>query len=295
MRRTAAAIGRVLITVGVLLLLFVVYLLWGTGIYTSGQQHQLRQQFDSALHQRARTKTEGSPVVGSTTTTTAPPSNASLAVGSAVARIQIPKIGLDNIVVNGVGEEDLQKGPGHYPLTPLPGQVGNAAIAGHRTTYGHPFGNVDQLSSGDVIRIQTLQGTVTYRVYAQLVVDPSDTAVLLPDPGRPATLTLTTCNPKYSAAQRLIIKAALSPHVKPLPAPHIPSSVKLTSLDLSGDSGSVLPAVLFGLLAAAVGAAWWLLFRRHPRWTSWLIGVIPFLVALYFFFQYLSRALPANY
>lgn len=298
MRRTAAAIGRTLITVGVLILLFAVYLLWGTGIYTSQQQHNLRQQFDAALHRVAATTTTTSTpsdVLGPTTTT-APPSNASLAAGSAVARIQIPKIGLDNIVVNGVGVDDLRKGPGHYPQTPLPGQLGNAAIAGHRTTYDHPFGDIDQLASGDVIMVQTLQGSFTFHVYSQLVVDPSDVAVLAPDPNRPATLTLTTCNPKYSAAQRLVVKAALDPQTKPLPAPpHLPPPAKLTSLGLSGDSGSLFPTVITGLIAAAVGGLWWLLFHRHPRWTNWLIGVLPFLVALYFFFEYLGRLLPANY
>ncbi len=294
MRRTAAALGRTLITLGVLILLFAVYLLWGTGIYTSQQQHHLRQQFQAALHRAAATTTTTSS--GETTTTTAPPSNASLAVGSAVARIQIPKIGLDNIVVDGVGVDDLRKGPGHYPATPLPGQVGNAAIAGHRTTYGHPFGDIDQLSSGDVIMVQTLQGSFTYRVYSQQVVDPSDVSVLLPDPGRPATLTLTTCTPKYSAAQRLVVKAELDRQTKPLPAPHhLPPPAKLTDLGLSGETGSLLPAVLSGLIVAVVGGLWWLGFHRHPRWTNWLIGVIPFLVALFFFFTYLERVLPSNY
>ena len=294
MRRTASAVGRVLITVGVLILLFAVYLLWGTGIYTSQQQHRLRQQFAAALH-RVDTRTPASTAPG-TTTTTAPPSNASLVAGDAVARIQIPKIGLDYIVVNGVGVDDLRKGPGHYPDTPLPGQVGNAAIAGHRTTYGHPFGDIDQLGSGDPIMLQTLQGSFTYRVYAQLVVDPSDVSVLNPDPGRPATLTLTTCTPKYSASQRLIVKASLEPHTTPLPAPrHVAPAAKLSRAGLSGESGSVLPAILTGLVVAAVGGLWWLGFHRYPRWTNWVIGAIPFLVALYFFYMYLSRVLPANY
>jgi len=295
LRRTAAALGRTLITLGVLILLFAVYLLWGTGIYTSQQQHHLRQQFQAALHRTAATTTTTASS-GETTTTTAPPSNTSLAVGSAVARIQIPKIGLDNIVVDGVGVDDLRKGPGHYPATPLPGQVGNAAIAGHRTTYGHPFGDIDQLSSGDVIMVQTLQGSFTYRVYSQQVVDPSDVSVLLPDPDRPATLTLTTCTPKYSAAQRLVVKAELDRQTKPLPAPHhLPPPAKLTDLGLSGETGSLLPAVLSGLIVAVIGGLWWLGFHRHPRWTNWLIGVIPFLVALFFFFTYLERVLPSNY
>src|SRR5205085_1071336 len=92
-----------------------------------------------------------------------------------VAQLRIPKIGLDSIVVNGVGRSDLRKGPGHYPDTPLPGQRGNAAIAGHRTTYGAPFGNLDQLAPGDSIIVRTLEGVFEFRVAQKpLVVDPSD-------------------------------------------------------------------------------------------------------------------------
>jgi sortase A len=282
LRRVAAAIGRTLITVGVLILLFVAYQLWGTGIYTSQQQSNLRNQFNAALR-KARAQPP-------TTTELSPPLPPT---GDAVASIQIPKMGLNDIVVNGIGTEDLRKGPGHYPATPLPGQVGNSAIAGHRTTYGAPFGNLDQLSSGDVIRLRTLQGSFTYRVYRQLIVDPSDVAVLDADPARPATLTLTTCNPKYSAAQRLVVKAALD---GPTPLPDPPGLTgKLTDTGLSGDSGSLVPTFIAALIAAVVGGLWWLAFHRHPRWTNWFVGAIPFAVALFFFYTYLERLLPANY
>jgi sortase A len=83
-----------------------------------------------------------------------------------VAQIRIPRVGLDDIVVNGVGVDDLRKRPGHAPATPLPGQRGNSAIAGHRTPYGAPFGNLDQLSNGDAILPRTTQGSFTYRVSA---------------------------------------------------------------------------------------------------------------------------------
>ncbi len=289
MRRAAAALGRTLLTAGILILLFVAYQLWGTGIYTSQQQSRLRNQFDAALHKVSKAKTPTSPT---TTTTLSPPLPPT---GDAVARIQIPKIGLDDIVVNGIGRDDLRKGPGHYPATPLPGQQGNSAIAGHRTTYGAPFGNLDQLSTGDEVRLRTLQGFFTYRVFQQLVVDPSNIAVLDPDPARPATLTLTTCNPKYSAAQRLVVKAALDSPV-PLPPPAgLPRRTNLAETGLSGDPGSKLPTVLTGIIAAVIGALWWLGFHRHPRWTSWLAGVIPFAVALFVFYSYFERVLPANY
>ncbi len=294
MRRAAAVIGRALITVGVLILLFVAYQLWGTGIYASQQQSRLRREFSTELR---KTPTTTTPTTNPTSTATTEPSPPPPPPGNAVARIQIPKIGLDAIVVDGIATDDLRMGPGHYPLTPLPGQRGNAAIAGHRTTYGAWFGNLDQLSTGDEILIRTVQGFFTYRVYQQLVVDPSDVAVLNPDPARPATLTLTTCNPKYSASQRLVVKAALDSPTPPLPPPRgLPRPSKLVDISsLSGDSGSLIPALITGLIAAAVGGFWWLAYHRHARFMTWIIGAIPFLVALFFFFTYLERLLPANY
>jgi sortase A len=290
-RRSAAALGRALITVGVLILLFVAYQLWGTGLYTAQQQDHLRHQFTSELHQ-ASSKTPPTTIPSPTTTsTTSPPSPPLPPSGDAVAQIRIPKIGLDDIVVNGIGVDDLRKGPGHYPETPLPGQLGNTAIAGHRTTYGAPFGNLDQLSSGDEILLRTLQGSFTYRVYSQLIVDPSDIAVLSPDPNRRATVTLTTCNPKYSAAQRLVVQASLESPNPPLPA----ASGRRTPSSLSGDSGALAPTVLTGLILLLIGALWWLAYHRHPRWTAWLVGALPFVVALFFFYSYVERLLPANY
>lgn len=292
MRRFAAALGRALITAGVLTLLFAAYQLWGTGIYTAQQQDSLRHQFTSELHKTApSTPTTTTPA--SATTTTSPPSPPLPPTGDAVAQIRIPKIGVDDIVVNGVGVDDLRKGPGHYPQTPLPGQQGNAAIAGHRTTYGAPFGNLDQLSSGDDIFLRTLQGSFTYRVYSQSVVDPGDVAVLNADPGRPATVTLTTCNPKYSASQRLVVQASLESPNPPLPPP--PGLRNVAKAGLSGDSGSSSPALLTGLIVLLIGAIWWLAFHRHPHWTAWLVGAIPLAVALFFFYSYLERLLPANF
>jgi sortase A len=289
-RRVVGAIGRVFITAGILILLFVAYQLWGTGIYTAREQNQLEQQFDRALAQEGR----------STSSTPAPPPPPE---GEAVARIRIPKIGVDSIVVNGVTRDDLRKGPGHYPDTPLPGQEGNAAIAGHRTTYGAPFGDLDQLAKGDVIQVRTLQGSFKYRVSEQLIVRPSAVEVILPtavDPNDPAqgfepTLTLTTCNPKYSAAQRLVVKADLVDKDKALPAPAVVQSSKITEEGLSGEEGSKIPALIAGLIVAIIGLLWWLLFHRHPRWTSWLIGAVPFAISLFFFYVFLERVLPANY
>jgi sortase A len=178
----------------------------------------------------------------------------------------------------------------------LPGQRGNSAIAGHRTTYGAPFGNLDQLSNGDTILLRTTQGSFTYRVYEERVVDPSDVSVLSPDPKRLATLTLTTCNPKYSAARRLVVQAIFDSTTRPLPPPRGPSlPSKLAGSGLSGDSGSLIPTIVAGPIVALIGAIWWFAFHRRPRWSSWLLGAVPFAVSLFCFYFYLERVLPANY
>ncbi len=299
MRRVVAATGRVLVTVGILILLLVAYQLWGTGFYEARQQSKLKHDFARTLNHAAPTST--------TTTTTGPgpttPTTATIVVpppsGEAVAIIRIPKIGVDSAVVQGIERPDLRKGPGHYPLTPMPGQVGNAAIAGHRTTYGAPFYRLNELGAGDDIAIRTLGGTYHYQVTKQLVVDPTDVAVLDPTPD--ATLTLTTCEPRYSAQKRLVVHASLIADKSPAPAPPpTPAAIaqtkaKLSTAGLSGKDQSRLLTLWWGLAAAVVGGAWWLMFHRHPRWTTWFLGVVPFLAVLFVFYSYLDRLLPANY
>ena len=124
-----------------------------------------------------------------------------------MAHLNIPDIGVDKIVIEGVALGDLKRGPGHYPETPLPGQPGNAAIAGHRTTYGAPFNRINELDRGDEILVTTVQGAFRYEVSDQLIVSPSEVGVL--DDFGDNRLTLTACHPKYSARQRIIVVAAL--------------------------------------------------------------------------------------
>jgi sortase A len=308
MRRVLGGVGRVLVTLGTLLLLFVAYQLWGTGIYQARAQDDLRHQFEQTVGRQGSPSTTGpggstTSVPGTTTTTTLPPFTVPNP-GKPLGPITIPKIGVDQIVIEGVDVDDLRMGPGHYPGTQLPGHEGNTAIAGHRTTYGAPFGDLDQLAPGDEITLRTAQGTFVYRVTEQRVVDPSEITVLdpTPDPARPghalATLTLTTCNPKYSAAQRLVIKATLElPKGQTAPLPPSPvQGRRPTSINgLSGESSSRTPTILWGSIAALVGLLWWLWFHRYPRWTTWILGAVPFLVTLFVCYTYLERLLPANY
>ncbi|MEX0666190.1 MAG: class E sortase [Acidimicrobiia bacterium] len=299
MRRVIGAIGRSFVTVGVLILLFVTYQLWGTGLYASREQDRLRDEFTSSLDRRSNEPTPSTSTTGVTapavTTTTSPPARLTPLAhdGEPIAQIRIPRIAIDSIVVQGVSRDNLRKGPGHYPDSPLPGQEGNAAIAGHRTTYGAPFGSLEQLEKGDRIFIRTAQGDFTYEIFqANLVVKPTDVQVLEPDRVRPAILTLTTCTPKYSAAQRLVVKAALQE--EPLPAA-TQSQAKPTKAGLSGESSSKLPTLIAGLIAAVIGGLWWLIFHRHPSLSNWLIGVVPFGIALFALYALLERVLPSNY
>ena len=147
--------------------------------------------------------------------------NKSLQVGDSLTRVKIPKIGVDVVVVEGTTASALRAGAGHYPETALPCEEGNVSIAGHRTTYGKPFANVDRLAPGDTIILETPVGTCTYQIdkpptgytlasgsTAGFIVLPSDRSVVADTPGQ-SNLTLTSCHPKGSAKQRIIIRAHL--------------------------------------------------------------------------------------
>lgn len=132
-----------------------------------------------------------------------------LRAGQGMTRLQIPKLGVNVVVVQGVDENSLRAGAGHYPETPLPCQIGDVAIAGHRTTYGKPFANVDRLSPGDRIILTTPVGSCIYQVSQKpFVVLPDDWQVVANTPGL-FELTLTACHPKGSASHRIVIKALM--------------------------------------------------------------------------------------
>jgi sortase A len=122
--------------------------------------------------------------------------------GDAIGRIEIPAIGSDDFVVEGTDTANLRKGPAHYPETPLPGERGTAAIAGHRTTYGAPFRDIDDLRHGNVIRLDMPYGRYVYRIERIKIVDDSDFSVLRKV--RYDRLVLSACHPLYSAAQRVV-------------------------------------------------------------------------------------------
>jgi sortase A len=291
--RVLGAIGRICITAGVLILLFVAYQLWGTGIREAQAQNRLEDDFAEVLEEAKATPTTTSTTVPGETVT--PPTIPPVAEGEPTAHILIPRIGVDKIVVEGVSLPDLKKGPGHYPESPLPGQQGNAAIAGHRTTYGAPFNRIDELEPGDEIIVETVQGSFTYVVKEQLIVSPTQVDVL--DDKGDNRLTLTACHPKYSARQRIVVVAELASDEEPFARPprEGDTPAPATIDDIDGEGAPALPAILLAGLCAAIWVLAWMIGRRWRKWPAYAIGFPFFMVALFFFFEEFSRLLPSNF
>ncbi len=298
-RRVVGGVGRTLVGAGVLLLLFVAYQLAGTNVAEAHSQTALRQAFSRQLHAQPATTV---PAPASTLPAASPPApplpGPPPAEGTPVATMHIPKIGLDKVVIQGVGTDDLRQAPGHYPSTSMLGQPGNAAVAGHRTTYGAPFYRLDELTQGDPIYVNTSQGAFEYDVAKTTIVNPSDVSVLDPTPG--AQLTLTTCNPRFSAAQRLVVVADLVSRPAPATAQGAPATRRAPpSLSLSGRQVPLLAVVAWGIGLVLVALLVWLVARsRYTRWrraVAYTVGALPFLAVLFFFFTALSPLLPAQY
>ena len=223
---------------------FVAYQLWGTGLEYAQAQDRLEDDFTALL---AEAPAPTAPVTTSATTepttpattgsvpappttgtpptapaSTAPPVTVpDFAAGDVMAHIEIPSIDVATYVVSGVSPGDLKKGPGHYPDTPQPGQLGNSAIAGHRTTYGQPFYRLDAVAPGDEIVVTTVQGRFVYRATGSEVVAPDRADVIATTDPTQAILTLTTCDPKYTARNRLVVYAELDLDASAAPQPPV--------------------------------------------------------------------------
>ena len=402
-RYFVGTLGKVLIATGLLMFGFVAYQLWGTGIETARAQRALKSEFRELVAERSPAENEtatpttdvavtaldepgpddtvssptlpgaddvggdGSPIVPTVepVAQNIPP----IVRGEPLALLEIPAIGRSDIVVPGVSLNDLKDGPGHYPDTPLPGQLGNAAIAGHRTTYGAPFFDVDQLRPGDELIVTMITGDqFVYEVTGSEIVSASDYWVIATSDPTIATLTLTSCHPKYTARDRIVIHSVLNPAKSATvgfpTAPYEladagdaqqaegddpvvtlddgsaaqgepPSSVVAGPTDTVG-SGSVArdepdviaapggddvapPAIdepvvdeadafsqgwfadrsafvqiaLWGTALILISLAAYAISRRFRRDSiGFLVGIAPFLFALYFFFQNVNRLLP---
>lgn len=375
-KRTASIIGglgRTLIGLGLIVIMFAVFQLYGTGILEAQAQEALDTDFDDRLAQL-----EDAGLVDTSTITdredgedTPPPLTDSDVINSAIATafapelgqregpeftvstidpealsdeeialltprqgevlgsIEIPDIGLTRNIVEGIRRDDLRQGPGHYPGSPLPGQPGNVAIAGHRSTYGEPFRDLHLLVPGDLIKVTTFQGDSYYQVMAQtnedgdevghFVVDPSQTEVL--DDFGDNRLTLTACHPYRSARQRIIVTAELVS----APQEVLPTLTDERLAELAGENideatsdefameedaavgveenaleeslgwnwEERTPTIIWGFAALAVVIAALVAARRWTKWIVYLGATPVFGFMLFFCFVHLDRMLPA--
>lgn len=277
---------------GLILIAFAAWQLWGTSIEQSQAQQSLRQQFESHLATAApptQSKPAGPTLISADISVPAPPE------GSVVGRLQIPAIGVDQYVVEGTSESDLAKGPGHYIGTSMPGQAGNVAIAGHRTTYGAPFNNLNNLKIGDQISITGNSGErLTYVVSADPVaVSPSDVSVL--NTVADNRLTLTTCNPRFSSSQRLVVVAELSEPHTVAAAPSVkPRRVRIVNEPIGWNTGYIPIVLLLAALLIGLGLANKWARYVYGRMGRWLVLTPIWVAGLFFLFESLTKLLPAN-
>ncbi len=205
MRRTIQILGWTLIWSGLFVLGYVGWELVGTDFLNARVQAQAQDEIASTL-EGARADLPPPQDVPAPVPVEFHPENIA-AAGTGFAVIRVPRVGLDAVVFEGVDRETLKKGPGHMPGTAVPGQPGNAVVSGHRTTYGRPFFDFDQLRPGDRIEVETSVGVHVYEVRRSEIVRPTDVWVTDDLPG--GWLTLTTCHPKFSARERLVVFAEM--------------------------------------------------------------------------------------
>jgi sortase A len=226
--------GQTLITAGVIILLFVVYELWVTNIFAHEEQVKVHNQLEKEWAQ-------GTDPLNPGKLTLPGGKQGVIPIGTGIANLYIPRLGTDYhfTIVQGTDDASLERGPGHYVDTALPGQVGNFAIAGHRVGKGEPFLNLDHLQPGDPVVVETKNDWYIYRVKGNVqtgdlndkgtdgvpgreIVSPNDIGVVAPVPDHPGAapteklMTMTTCHPKFTANQRMIVFSALArvvPHV----------------------------------------------------------------------------------
>jgi sortase A len=192
--RVARTTGEVFVTAGMIVLLFVVWLLWWTDVV----QHRTQRALTTELHNEWT-----SPQYSLDHTK----------LGHGIGILRIPRLGkgYHEVIVEGVNEADLEKGPGHISTTAKPGAEGNFVVSGHRTTFGKPFNRLDELRTNDLVVVETKTEFLTYKVDHEVIVLPTDYAVTEAIPQKSTFtkvghyLTFTTCNPKFSASHRLIM------------------------------------------------------------------------------------------
>ena len=206
-----SGVAAVLLISGALMAGFVVFLLYGTGIETRIEQRRLLQELESS------SSSELPAPAGRSLPTTVNGLHKRPAVdlGDPLGQLSIPAIGAEWVFVSGISADELRLGPGHFPDTPLPGEQGNMALAGHRTTHGAPFSRIDEIDPGDEIILTTPTGEHRYISVGTAIVGPADYSEISTQWATIPTLSLVSCHPKYSTRQRIVVHAVLAGYELP--------------------------------------------------------------------------------
>jgi sortase A len=205
-RTVIRTVGEICITLGMILLLFAAYEVWGKTAAVNAHQNDLNSQL---AQDWGRPAAAPSASTGPKADVLPPPD------GKAIARLYVPRMNKQWIVVQGVTPADIRFAPGHYPTSAMPGQIGNFSVAGHRTPA--IFWDLDQIHTGDDIVVETKDFWYVYKASQTEIVSPHAVQVVAPVPNQPGKkptqemITLTTCNPKFNNYQRLIIHGVLDP------------------------------------------------------------------------------------
>jgi sortase A len=216
MTRILRTLSYLSVVAGLVILLVVAYQVWGTDLLSDREQQRigedLRQDWKAPVQPRPQPD-----------------------FGEAFAFLHIPAFGPNwtpRAVMEGTDPDVLADGPGHYENSAMPGQIGNFAMAGHRVGKGSPFLELDELEPGDAVVVETIDHWFVYRVQSTEIVDPRQTNVVAPTPDGPfdgpatkAWLTMTTCNPEFSARQRLVVHALLDVALSKDVAPQGPAAL----------------------------------------------------------------------
>lgn len=301
--RSVVTTGRVLTAVGALVLLFVLYTIFGSALEQRRAQDLLLREFRRDLAVQADAKSRGGTIGGgsgllggpATTVPTrpydiAPPRPA---LGAPVALLQIPRLRVTQVVVEGTNHAQLRDGPGHHRNTVMPGEPGNAAISGPRLANGGPFRDLDRLRAGDDIQVTTLSGSFLYRVRTVRTASAGD-----PDPLEPTTtnqLTLLTSDPVGIADQLLVVTADLRTQPVAPPAGRRALDAPASENGMSPQAGAWATTILALqlLLLVAWGARW--LYRTWRPATAWIVTTPVLLAALVIFFHQAAGLVPATY
>ena len=269
----ATILRRGLLLFAAVVAAFLIFGLWLSGLEHARSQVGLQRRF------RAEIASISAPIDGT------------IAPGAPVADIRIPRIGVNEVVVEGARSSQLRAGPGHVVGTPLPGQPGNAVIAGRRYLYGGPFEHLGSLHAGDRIAVVTGQGTATYRVTGRAKKVGATHGSVFADHGD-NRLTLITADPPLRGSRRLVVTAKLVE--RPYAATNLSRTLDPEGLGLTGERGAIAIVLVWLELLAGLALLTVYATKRWSRWAAWVVFVPGLALVVWLLFDNAVRLLPAT-